>query len=66
MANSYLPATPHRSVKVSDALWTRAGIKCERLGLTRTDVIVAALEKFVDGDEDRGKGPAAGAPEPHR
>jgi predicted DNA binding CopG/RHH family protein len=41
------PKTPARSVRVPDALWEAVKAKAEANGLTVTDVIVRALEKYM-------------------
>lgn len=41
------PATPHRTVRVPDELWEAVQEKAAAEGLTVTDVIIKALERFL-------------------
>lgn len=41
------PATPHRTIRVSDELWEAAQRKAAAEGVTLTEVIVKALERFL-------------------
>jgi len=41
------PKTPARSVRVPDELWRAAQVAAETRGETVTDVIVAALRRYV-------------------
>lgn len=41
------PATPNRTVRISDELWEAAIAKAEAEGVTVTDVIRRALERFL-------------------
>lgn len=41
------PATPNRTVRVSDDLWHAAQRKAADRGETVTDVIIRALERYV-------------------
>ena len=41
------PVTPLRSIRISDTLWKAAQAKAEERGETVTDVIRAALERYV-------------------
>jgi hypothetical protein len=41
------PVTPLRSIRISDTLWQAAQAKAAEKGETVTDVIRAALEKYV-------------------
>jgi predicted HicB family RNase H-like nuclease len=42
-----MASTPPRSVRVPDALWTAATAKAAEQGVTVTDVLVRALERYV-------------------
>ena len=44
------PKTPTRTVRVSDELWFAAKDKAIAQEKTVTDVIIAALQAFVDED----------------
>ena len=44
--------TTIRSVRVAEELWTSARVKAAREGATLTAVIVAALERYVEGEGD--------------
>lgn len=41
------PKTPGRNVRVPDDVWTAAKDKAQREGRTVTDVILAALRRYV-------------------
>lgn len=41
------PATPHRTVRVPDELWDAVKVKAEAEGVTVTEVIIKALERFL-------------------
>lgn len=41
------PATPHRTVRVPDELWQAVKRKAEAEGVTITEVIIKALERFL-------------------
>jgi hypothetical protein len=41
------PATPARSVRVGEALWSAAKARAAERGETVTDVIVRALREYV-------------------
>lgn len=41
------PATPHRTVRVPDELWEAVQRKAEAEGVTVTEVILKALERFL-------------------
>jgi predicted DNA binding CopG/RHH family protein len=41
------PATPNRTVRISDELWEAALAKAAAEGITVTDVIRHALERFL-------------------
>ena len=47
-----MAATPLRSFRINDDLYAQAQARAEVLGLTVTDVIVGAMEMFVDGTID--------------
>jgi len=40
--------TPIRAVRVPDELWDAAKLKAAELGCTLTDVIISALEEFIE------------------
>jgi predicted HicB family RNase H-like nuclease len=40
--------TPTRTVRVSDELWNAAKEKAAEQGVTVTDVLITALEEFVE------------------
>lgn len=40
--------TPTRTVRVSDELWNAAKEKAAEEGITVTDVLITALEEFVE------------------
>jgi len=42
-----MPATPNRTVRVSDELWEAVQRKAAAEGLTVTEVIIRALERFL-------------------
>lgn len=42
-----MPATPIRSIRVDDTLWTEFGVATEALGLDRAAVLVAFMRRFV-------------------
>lgn len=41
------PATPNRTIRVSDELWEAARAKAEAEGVTLTEIIIRALERFL-------------------
>lgn len=41
-------SSPIRAVRVPDALWDAAKLKAAELGCTITDVLIAALEEFIE------------------
>lgn len=41
------PATPLRAFRVSDELWEAVQAKCAAEGVTVTEVILKALERFL-------------------
>lgn len=41
------PKTPHRTIRIDDALWAAAQAAAEAEGKTVTDVIRAALTRYV-------------------
>jgi len=41
------PATPNRTVRVSDELWEAVQAKAAAEGVTVTEVIIRALERFL-------------------
>jgi predicted transcriptional regulator len=45
MANQ--PKTPHRTIRVDDALWTSAQLAAAERGESVSDVIRAALARYV-------------------
>ena len=42
------PKTPHRTIRVPDTLWEATKAKAAGEGRTVTDVVVAALKKYVE------------------
>jgi len=40
--------TPTRTIRVSDTLWNAAKEKAVEEGVTVTDVVVTALEEFIE------------------
>lgn len=47
------PRTPHRTIRVPDALWNAAREKAEREGRTLSEVLREMLERYVSAGEDR-------------
>jgi purine-nucleoside phosphorylase len=47
-----MPNTPLRSFRISDDLYNRAKMSAAENDLTVTDVIIGALEMFIDGTID--------------
>jgi len=43
-------ATPTRTIRISDEIWNAAKEKAASVGCTVTDVIVLALEEFIEQD----------------
>lgn len=41
------PKTPHRTIRIDDALWTAAQAAAEAEGKTLSEVIRAALTRYV-------------------
>ena len=44
------PKTPTRTIRVSDALWSATKERAAIEGRTVTDVIIAALKAYTEGD----------------
>ena len=40
--------TPTRTIRVSDEIWNAAKEKAAEIGVTVTDVVVSALEDFIE------------------
>lgn len=40
--------TPTRTIRVSDELWNAAKEKAAELGVTVTDIVINALEEFIE------------------
>jgi hypothetical protein len=40
--------TPTRTIRVSDSIWNAAKEKAAKEGHTVTDVVIAALEEFIE------------------
>ena len=59
MARPATGITPKRHVRVSDGLWDAAKEKATAEGKTMTDVILAALRRYVSTPPKPPKPPAA-------
>ena len=42
------PRTPHRTIRINNELWDAAKEKAARQGISVTDVLREALEKYVE------------------
>ena len=55
MARPATGKTPVRNVRVPDALWEAAKARAAAEGRTLTDVIVAALHRYVSAPQPEGR-----------